>query len=212
MTCDRNVSRGMYPWRTVMGLALMAGLLGLAGCKSAHYSKVEEEKVAPEPIVLHEGDSVRISFPGAPNLNTVQQIKRDGRIALQLVGEVQASGLTASQLEKKLLELYGPQLQTKEVTVAVESANFPVYVTGAVLRPGKILCDRPMTALEAIMEAGGFDYAKANQKEVMIIRHENGQIEHFKLNLKKVMDGQQSEPFNLKPFDIVKVPERFAWF
>ena len=69
-----------------------------------------------------------------------------------------------------------------------------------------------MTALEAIMEAGGFDYAKANQKEVMIIRHENGQIEHFKLNLKKVMDGQQSEPFNLKPFDIVKVPERFAWF
>ena len=44
MTCDRNVSRGMYPWRTVMGLALMAGLLGLAGCKSAHYSKVEEEK------------------------------------------------------------------------------------------------------------------------------------------------------------------------
>jgi len=202
----------MWFARAEFGMIMLLGLAVLAGCHSARFSNLDEDKPPSEPIVLNEGDSVRITFPGAPNLNTTQQIKRDGRIALQLVGEVQASGLTAGQLEKKLLELYGPQLQTKQVTVAIESANFPVYVTGAVLRPGKILCDRPMTALEAIMEAGGFDYAKANQKEVMIIRHENGHIEHFKLNLKKVMDGQQSEPFNLKPFDIVKVPERFAWF
>ena len=155
---------------------------------------------------------MRVSFPGAPNLNTVAQIKRDGRITLQLVGEVNAAGLTARDLEKELVKLYGPQLQTKEVNVAVESAAFPVYVIGAVLRPGKIMSDRPLSALEAIMEAGGFDQNKANLKAVAVIRHENGRTEHFKLNLKGVLDGEETETFALKPADIIYVRERFNWF
>lgn len=163
-------------------------------------------------LVLHEGDSVRISFPGAPNLNTVAQIRRDGRITLPSIGEFQAAGLTPGGMEKELIRLYGPQLQTKEVTVAVESSAFPVYVTGAVLRPGKIMSDRPMTVLEAIMEAGGFDYTKANLKAVRVIRNENGRTEHYTLNLKRVLQGNETEQPNLKPSDIIFVPERFSWF
>lgn len=190
----------------------MIMLLGVTACHTDKFSQLDEKLPPPEPIVLREGDSVRITFPGAPNLNAVQQIKRDGRISLQLVGEVSAAGMTETQLQKELLKLYGPQLQTKEVNVAIESASFPVYVTGAVLRPGKIMCDRPMTALEAVMEAGGFDPNKADQKGVMVIRNENGRVQHYKLNLKKVMEGQDSESFNLKPSDIVRVPEKFSWF
>lgn len=166
----------------------------------------------PEVIVLHEGDSIRITFPGAPNLNTVQLIRRDGRVTLPLVGEFKASGLTPSEMEKQLVELYSPQLQTKEVNVAVESSAFVVYVTGAVLRPGKIMSDRPITALEAIMEAGGFDYTKANTKSVRIIRNEAGRSEQFTVNLKRVMQGQDTSTINLKPSDIVYVPEKFTWF
>ena len=165
-----------------------------------------------EAMVLREGDSVRISFPGAPNLNTIAPIRRDGMITLQLIGEFKAAGLTPSQLEQELVKLYGPHLQTKEVLVAVESSAFPVYITGAVLRPGKIMSDRPITALEAIMEAGGFDYTKANLKAVTVIRTENGKTEHHKLNLKPVLQGQGTEQFNLKPFDIIYVPEKFNWF
>lgn len=204
---------GTNCWRCGVLAFAVGGLIFLTGCRTGEFSALDEQKLLQsDPIVLHEGDSVRISFPGAPNLNAVQLIKRDGRISMQLVGEVQAAGLTVKQLEDELLKLYGPQLQTKEVSVAVESSTFPVYVTGAVLRPGKIMPDRPMTALEAVMEAGGFDYTKANQKEVTIIRHENGRVDHFKLNLKKALQGKETEPFNLKPGDIVYVPERFAWF
>jgi protein involved in polysaccharide export with SLBB domain len=85
-------------------------------------------------------------------------------------------------------------------------------VTGAVLRPGKIMSNRPITALEAIMEAGGVDYAKANLKAVTVTRLEGGQFKTYTLNLKLVLDGQQTKPFYLKPSDIVKVPERFSWF
>ncbi len=165
-----------------------------------------------EKLVLREGDTIRVSFPGAPNLNTVQPIRRDGKVALQLVGEVTAAGLTPSELEKKLLELYGPQLQTKEVSVALESSAFPVYVSGAVQRPGKIVSDRPLTAVEAIMEAGGFNYSSANLKKVRIIRHVNGKPVYFTINMKPMMNGTAQDSFPLKPSDIIYVPERFSWF
>jgi len=167
---------------------------------------------ASESLVLREGDTVRISFPGAPNLDTVQQIRRDGKIALKLVGEFQAVGLTPSAMEKELIKLYGPQLQTKEVTVTLESSAFAIYVTGAVLRPGKIISDRPLSALEAIMEAGGFDYSKANMKSVNIVRQENGASAHYTINLKRALKEGDKVPFKLKPSDIIYVPERFQWF
>lgn len=206
---------GINCWRCGVTIFAAGALFFLTACQTGNFSALDEQKlIQADPIVLREGDFVRVTFPGAPNLNTAQpkQIKRDGTISMELVGEVQAAGLTVKQLEDELLKLYGPQLQTKEVTVSVESSTFPVYVTGAVLRPGKIMPDRPMTALEAVMEAGGFDYAKANQKGVTVIRHENGHVDHFKLNLKKALQGKETEPFSLKPGDIVYVPERFAWF
>jgi polysaccharide export outer membrane protein len=192
-------------------LALIATLV-FSGCQSARYGELEKMARVPDEIVLHEGDSVRITFPGAPNLNTVQTIRRDGRIALQLVGELQAAGLTPTAMEKELLKLYGPQLQVKEVTVAVDSSSFPIYITGAVLRPGKIMSDRPLTALEAIMEAGGFDYTKANLKSVTVLRRENGRSEHYTLNLKRALAGGEDESFNMRPSDIIYVPEKFSWF
>ena len=206
----------------VAGLAIVVLALWLGtGChtapESAQFSPVPATEAQPQTntvvntLVLHEGDTVRISFPGAPDLNTTAAIRRDGVITLPLIGEFKAGGLTPGAMEKELIKLYGPQLQTKEVTVSVEASAFPVYVTGAVLRPGKIMSDRPLTALEAVMEAG-IDYSKANLKAVNVIRHENGRAEHHKLNLKAVLAGAQVEPFNLKPSDIIYVPERFSWF
>ena len=166
----------------------------------------------PASYVLREGDTLKISFPGSPNLNTIQQIRTDGKINLPLVGEVQAAGLTPGDLQKNLMDLYAPQLTSKDVIVEVQSSSFPVYVTGAVLRPGKIVSDHPITALEAIMEAGGPDYTKANLKNVSVIRQERNQTRNYTLNLKRVMDGKVSEPFYMKPADIIFVPEKFSWF
>jgi len=167
---------------------------------------------APEAIILREGDVVEVTFPGAANLNTTQQIRRDGKIDLPLVGELKAAGMMLADLQAEILKLYEPQLVTKEVNVTLKSSFFPVFVTGAVLRPGKITTDRPITALEAIMEAGGFDYTKANLKAVQVIRNQAGQVKNYKLNLKLPLQGKPSEPFYLKPSDIVFVPERFNLF
>ena len=229
--CRRRCGLAVGP-RSVTGAALaLVGLWLGAGCQTQNLSddvfQRHEFKSLPKPalaedtkttpasttaIVLREGDTVRITFPGAPNLNTVQQVRRDGQITLPTGGELKAVGRKPTELEADLLKVYGPQLQFKEVVVALESSAFPVFVTGAVLRPGRIMSDRPITALEAIMEAGGFDYTKANLKAVVIVRHEEGQVKNFKLNLKLPLEGKQSEPFYLKPSDIVYVKERFSFF
>jgi len=188
--------------------------MSLAGCQTPRFEDLAEQQAATKPneIVLHEGDVVKVSFPGASQLDKSLPIRRDGRISLPIVGEFQAAGLTPSAMEAELVKLYASQLQTKEVRVSVESSSFAVYLTGAVLRPGKVISDRPITALEAIMEAGGFDYTKANLKRVKVIRHENSRTDHYTLNLKRVLNGKDTEQFSLKPGDIVYVPERFSWF
>ena len=214
-------------WRKHCGLALglpaslllAAGMLFLllntTGCHSPSFSNLQANAL-PIPksdviVLLREGDTVRITFPGAPNLNTTQLIRRDGKVTLPLIGEFKASGLTIADMQKELVKLYAPELQTKEVMVTLESSIFAVYVTGAVLRPGKIMSDRPITALQAIIEAG-CDYNRANLKSVVVIRQENGQTERHTLNLKGVLKGQGDDTFPLKPADVVYVPERFVWF
>jgi polysaccharide biosynthesis/export protein len=204
--------------KTAGALFLFVGLIslvfGLTGCSSPDYQPPDLSSHASdksEPVILREGDVLKVTFPGAPNLNATQQIRRDGKITLALVGDVSAAGKTRIELESDLKELYKPQLVTKEVTVTVESSSFDVYITGAVLRPGKVISSRPLTALEAVMEAGGPDYTRANLKSVKITRNNKDRMEHYTLNLKEALEGKSNEPFYLKPSDIVYVPEKFQW-
>jgi polysaccharide export outer membrane protein len=183
---------------------------GPASAQPAGTSQVTSTR--PESLTLREGDTVRVTFPGSANLNTVQQIRRDGNISLPLIGEVKAVGMTPSGLEKELLKLYAPQLVTKEVNVVLESSAYFVFVTGAVARPGRIMFDRPITVMEAVIDAG-VDHSRANLKEVTVIRRQAGREEqYFHLNLKRELRGEGSEPFYLQPSDIVFVREKFTWF
>jgi polysaccharide export outer membrane protein len=187
-------------------------LLVLTGCSTTPSTTDPSSAAPPESLTLVEGDAVRISFPGAPELNAVQQIRRDGMITLPMVGEIKASGFTLPELEKEVLKAFGDQLVTKQVVVSLESGAYHVYVSGAVMRPGKFTSDRPMTALQAVMEAGGFDQSRANTKAVRIIRHEGGKVRQMVLNLQAMLDGRDDKPFYLKAADILVVPEKFTWF
>jgi len=163
-------------------------------------------------LTLKEGDVLKISFPSVPSMDTTQPIRPDGRITLPLIGEYAAAGKTTDSLSAELLQQYESQLVSKEVNVTLVSSSYTVYVTGAVLRPGKIVTDRRVTAFEAIMEAGGFDKARANLKEVVIVRQEDGQTRSYTVNLDQVFSGGASTPFYLKSFDTIYVPEKFNWF
>ena len=125
---------------------------------------------------------------------------------------MQAAGMTPEQLQQNLVRLYSPQISSSDVTVAIESSSFPVFVTGCVLAPGRISSSEPITALEAILEAGGFDYTRANLRKVHVIRRGKDTSQSYVLDLKTVLKGDDKNDFFLRPDDIVYVPEKFSWF
>ena len=105
-------------WTIVFMSVLLFPLSGMAG-----------------DYIVGPGDVLKITFPGAATLNTSQAVRRDGKIALPFVGELAVVGLTPAEVEKAILKLYDAQLVTKEVSVAVETSSFPIFVTGAAVRP-----------------------------------------------------------------------------
>ena len=202
-------------WRLLVWSSLLALVsLGFTGCATNDLPKSASlEKMHSELIILREGDNLKITFPSSANLDTVQQIRRDGKIVMPLVGEVQAAGLMPDGLRESLVKLYATQIGSKEINVFVESSSFPVFVSGAVIHPGKILSDHPITALEAVMEAGGFDYTTADTKDVKVVRNENGKLVNYKVNLHRILNGgSDANPFYMKPQDIIYVPERLELF
>jgi polysaccharide export outer membrane protein len=220
---QRGARRG---WRALGALALLlTGLAVFTGCQQPAQEgsafPPSALPAAPDPAVavaqaggggvLSAGDTIKVTFALETNLNTVVKIQLDGLVPLPLVGEVPAAGLTAQALKTNLTERYQRFLKGDEVTVSLAASTASVYVTGAVLRPGRIAMDRPWTALEAIMEAGGFDI-RANTTTVTVLRLENGRQQTHKVNLRDAMQGRDTLPFWLKPFDIVRVSERVINF
>jgi polysaccharide biosynthesis/export protein len=199
-------------------LLLSCAAMVFSGCQTTKPTHQPFPLAAGEPkmdaIVLRAGDGLKISFPGSANLDTTQPIRRDGKIVMPLIGEVEAAGLTPDALQQKLIKLYASQISSSEVLVTLESSSFPVFVTGSVIHPGKILSDHPITALEAVMEAGGPDYNTANMKAVNVSRMEKGEMKSYKLNLKEALEGGtgKSKPFYLKPNDILFIPQRLLLF
>ena len=192
-------------------VALAAAVLG--GCASTSQVAAPTAGVpTAEAGAILEGDQLKISFTGAPSMDTTQEVRRDGRISLPVVGEIVAAGLTPEALGAELGKKFSAELLSNEVVVTVLASTFDVSVSGAVLRPGKYSSKRPLTALEAVMEAGGFDHAKADMKRVVVVRHHEGAVNNYVLDLSRPLEGKASEPFYLKPSDIVYVPARFVWF
>ena len=186
---------------------------GAAATSAATGTAVTPAATPTSPsLLLHEGDVLQIRFPGAPEMDALQTIRSDGKITISMVGDIKVSGLTPDLARQALLDACGPQLKVKEVTVTVQSSAFIFYVTGSVLRPGKLIEDRPVTPLEAVIEAG-IDPTKSNLAKVKIIRtDENGRTTTKVLNLQKIIDKGRTEPFTLKPYDVIYVPEKFSIF
>jgi polysaccharide export outer membrane protein len=158
--------------------------------------------------LLQEADLVAITFEYSTNFNALQKITLDGILNLEAVGSVKASGKTVQQLQAELVKLYQPRVKDDILTVKLVAAANSVYVAGAVTRPGKIPLEHPMTVLEAVMEAGGFDPNRAKLSAVTVLRIEDGKQRSYKINLKQTLRGEIETPFYLKPFDIVHVPTK----
>jgi len=140
-------------------------------------------------------------------LTRTVEVRPDGRISLPLLNDVQASGLTPSQLSANLTERLKKFITDPEVTVIVTQINSQrVYVVGEATRPGAYQLLPGMTVLQALSSAGGFAMF-ADTKKIYILRRENGKQERFQFNYKEVINGKHPEQnIELKAGDQIVVP------
>jgi polysaccharide export outer membrane protein len=209
---------GALPFRPASLVPAALGLvlcIAVFGCETAPLLPIlpSSGDTNAASYSLHEGDVLQIKFPGAPDMDASQTIRSDGKITILNAGEIRVSSLTPAEAEQAILKAVGEQLKVKQVSVTVQSSAFIVYVTGAVNRPGKLISDRPLTVFQAVVEAG-VDSSKSNLAKVKVIRTDSAGHNSYKiLNLMNTINGEvQSEPFILKPYDIIVVPEKFTWF
>jgi polysaccharide export outer membrane protein len=167
----------------------------------------EEEATASSGVALRPGDEIELKFYYTPELDITQTVRPDGKISLQLIGEINVLGKSPSELREELLKLYVPHLKKPEIAVIVRSLlNRRVYVGGQVITPGVIEIPAEVDVLEAIMQAGGFILPEAEVKNVIIIRHKSGQRYAYSVDLGGALKGDVTRPFYLQPQDIVYVP------
>lgn len=216
-TSNKNKAGRAAAWlrqRLATGMICACALFtafATVGCETMSPSApVPSEAYASKPSGnLAPGDEINVSFSGAPELNTKQKIQPNGKVSMPTIGDVSAAGKTINSLQSTLTSLYQPHLQDPTVVVSLEAASAGVYVSGEVLRPGKIPLDRPMTALEAVMEAGGFTKF-ANPKQVIVVRKVGGKHQRYVLNMNEALYGADSSPFYVRPFDVLYVKQS-AW-
>jgi len=162
--------------------------------------------VPPADYVIGSGDVLQISVWREPDMSAEVMVRPDGRISLPLLNEVTVVGMTTDQLREKLTTDAKRYIQDPVVNVGVKQINSrQVSISGQVAKSGTYPLLTSMTVLQLIATAGGLnEYAK--QKDIMIIRTENGQTKTFRFNYDEVSHGKNlKQNIDLKPGDQVIV-------
>lgn len=151
-----------------------------------------------EGYVLEPGNRVRLTVFNEPTLSGEFSLDSAGNMALPLIGNVPASGVTAAVLARRIEEILRRGNYMQEPRAAVEVLAFrPFYVLGEVKTPGEFPYSPGMTVLSAVARAGGYDY-RAREGEVLLVRVVNGEQHEYRA----------VERTPILPGDIVKVMER----
>ena len=159
---------------------------------------------------LAPGDIISVEFTFHPEDNVRAPIRNDGRFTLPITGEFMAAGYTPEDLRHLITDKASVKLKKPVVNVViVELAEHRVFVTGQVARPGFALYKPGMTAMQAIVERGGFvDDAKTD--EIVHIHRVNGQVMNSKLDLQTVYESHGNDTTELSPNDILVVPRTWV--
>jgi polysaccharide biosynthesis/export protein len=159
-------------------------------------------------FVIGSDDRLSINVWKETDLTETVPVRSDGKISMPLIGELQAAGKTPLQLEQDIAGKLKTYITDPEVTVMVTQINSEKFnILGRVIKPGSYSLTTPLTILDAIALAGGFqDFAK--KSNVYVLRQTPGGGDtRIPFNYKEVIRGKHPEQnIRLLPHDTIVVP------
>ena len=190
-----------------MPLVFLALLMAVASAQDKT-SAAKAPAVDPATYVIGAQDVLQISVWQEPELSAPSvPVRPDGMISLPLLNDVQASGLTPTQLSAALRDRMQKLVQEPQVTVIVTAINSKrIYILGEVTRPGPMPLLSDLTVLQAISTAGGLSQY-ANAKNIYVLRSNNGSQVRLHFNYKAALKGRDpKQEIALRPGDTIVVP------
>jgi polysaccharide biosynthesis/export protein len=187
-------------WMIVLSLLAFAMPVGAQGTTPADDTTAQTSTQATHKAATNDAtyvigpqDVLDIDVWKENELTRSVPVRPDGKISLPLLNDVQASGLTPTQLAAVITERLKKFVTDPQVTVIVTQINSQrVYVLGEVTRPGAYPLLPGMNVLQALSAAGGFTMF-ANTKKVYVLREQGGKQQKFMFNYKDVIDGKHAE-------------------
>ncbi len=124
---------------------------------------------------------------------------------------MQAAGLTATQLAEEIAQRSSVNLRDPKVAVNVQTLNpTRIFVGGEVVKPGFVDYTAGLTAVQAIVQVGGWKDT-ADLKEVVLLQKVSDNSNEYrpsKINLAKVVEqGDTKADIVLGPSDVLVVPK-----
>jgi polysaccharide export outer membrane protein len=166
------------------------------------------KRAAPARYQLHAGDVLEVQYRYTPEFNQTLTVQPDGYVSLLIGGDLKVAGLSLDEARAKILELSRARLQDPELTVILKEFQKPFFVvSGEVAAPGRFELRDSVTALQAVLLAGGFKDS-ANNSQVLLLRRLNESVAEVKvLNLKNIKRTSDLEnDLLLESGDMILVP------
>jgi polysaccharide export outer membrane protein len=197
--------------REWLALGVLAALAaGSAACAGRAISPPPADPT-PEEREYRIGvtDVVRISVWRNQELSIDIPVRNDGKISVPLLDDVQAEGLTPTELKEVLTKALSEYITAPDVTVMVLQMNSRfVSVLGGVPAEGRVPLTRDLRVLEAIAVVGGFS-TFAQKSDVRVIRRApDGSESEFRFDYDAYVKGKApGTNIVLRNGDTIIVPE-----
>lgn len=152
-------------------------------------------------------DVLEISVWKEKDLQREVLVRPDGWLTFPLVGNINASGKTAYQLEQEIRQRLRKYIPDPVVTVSVvKIQGLKVFVTGRVAKPGEYMVGRYVDVLQALTLAGGLTpFAKESQ--IKVLRKEGNKEVVIPFDYSEVKRGRRLEQnIKLRSGDVIVVP------
>lgn len=178
-------------------------------CGDPPASVYPDQQVYQEDTTLGVGDVFDVRVFQHKEMSSTYSTSAEGSISFPLIGQVIIAGKTPAAVEKDIqTRLADGYLVSPQVSVFVkEYKSKKLSVFGQVRKPGTLAYTEGMTIIEAISQAGGFT-GMARKNAVTVTRELNGEKSKYTIPVDKIGRGSAGN-FNLRPGDVVFVPERF---
>lgn len=205
----------------VLALSVVAAVSGCEGIVPVTSSDAATA-APPKPAVstppknadylINPGDMLDVSVWKEEGLERQVLVLPDGTFAFPLVGSIKAAGRSPADVQKTLSERIKRFIPYPVVTVSVrEVAGNTIFVLGYVAKPGAYPATRHLDVLQALSLAGGLT-PQANERNIEIVRRENGQQRIYPFNFADFKQGTGLEAnIILDSGDTVIVPGGGFW-